>query len=90
MQKLLVNRVTSCLFSFVVEFANCIGGSRGGGGGGGGAFQAHVPPPLLGHRKMKYACRVCPPPPPPPFGLEVGMVVRKISEIEKYMFKKKF
>ena len=32
------NRVTSCLFSFVVEFANGykMGGWGGGGGGGGG------------------------------------------------------
>ena len=32
----LVNRVTSCLFSFVVEFANNNGFNLGGGGGGGG------------------------------------------------------
>ena len=34
----LVNRVTSCLFSFVVEFANN-GFNLGGGGGGGGEKQ---------------------------------------------------
>ena len=32
----LVNRVTFCLFSFVVEFAHCF---NFGGGGGGGAKQ---------------------------------------------------
>ena len=35
------NRVTSCLFSFVVEFAN--GYKMGGGGGGGGGRKTVAP-----------------------------------------------
>ena len=38
------NRVTSCLFSFVVEFAN--GFKMGGGGGGGGGLKKTVAPKI--------------------------------------------
>ena len=37
------NRVTSCLFSFVVEFAN---GFKMGGGGGGGGIKKTVAPKI--------------------------------------------
>ena len=44
----LVNRVTSCLFSFVVEFALTWGGGGGGGGGEKNSSTKNTKSSLLG------------------------------------------